>query len=685
MRGVGRLESLEARRLFAFVNWEVAISGGGSLSTTQQQTLIDFVKKTGDEWAALIPAEPGTAGATAPGVPLRVTVNVGTVAAGSAGRLSASSVDNVLVSGTLFDQRASAYARYGRPSGAIVGADITLNIDPSYMASSLWFDPRPADRTGTEAATIEAGKIDAYSAILHEMGHAFFFNGLLDEQTYTPTDPQNPSDRSTFDSFIQVTNGQPSFQGTRAMAAYGGAAVPLTAGNLYHLGNIGGPGEELVTGRDLMNGEEFNAATRYFITPLNRAIVEDLITAGTRTEDPGPDPTNTQTPVTIAFSGNVTRQYTDADGTQVTIAMRSRGTEVVMIFAPGTNPAAPVGNPSLVRIFNADSRTTINITATGGSSAGTFVWPGIDFVNSSRGLGTLSAPGLVLTGSTTIPGVSTLTLGQVIGGSLTVGTARPAGTLRIADAVDANVTLPTAKRVVIGSFLDTDGAVDRTLTLGSRTELEVTAGLGGRVRVSGNMGRLTANTVTNADVLITGTAGNLTVRGGLGGSTLRAAKWGNVTVAGAMNTSAIAASTTLGNVLIAGAMNASTLVGGTGIGAVTVASAAGSRVIAGLSPDTTLPTTLGTTRPAFTSTRASLRSFAVAAGGTFSSTLIIAPTVGASTLGTVVSANNGSAFGVLGTSITGVRGTTSTGADLRRGRLRAPFAFTEGDFALRSV
>ena len=63
------------------------------------------------------------------------------------------------------------------PNGA--GADIEVSLPPNYLANSLWLDPDPV----TRAAQVAAGKFDAVSFFLHEVGHALGFNGRGDAAT----------------------------------------------------------------------------------------------------------------------------------------------------------------------------------------------------------------------------------------------------------------------------------------------------------------------------------------------------------------------------------------------------------------------------------------------------------------------------------------------------------------------
>jgi FG-GAP-like repeat len=148
------------------------------------------------------------------------------------------------------------------PNG--VSPDIEFNIDPQDL-SVLWFDPTPLART----TPVPTNKIDAVSLFLHEFGHAIVFNGWKSD-----TDGTLPGNyQSTFDEKLSFDGTNFFFTGTRATAVYG-APVPLTFGNITHLGNDAPrPGSDLSL--DLMNPYVADYGTRVGISPLDLAILAD--------------------------------------------------------------------------------------------------------------------------------------------------------------------------------------------------------------------------------------------------------------------------------------------------------------------------------------------------------------------------------------------------------------------------
>ena len=142
--------------------------------------------------------------------------------------------------------------------------DAVINVGTGYL-NRLYFDPAPDART----APIPYGKVDALSVFIHEFGHILVFNGF--RNAYNGTLPGGYE--STFDALTAFDGTNFYFTGPRAEAIYGGP-VPLTFGNIFHLGNGSRrPGSDLLS--DLMNGVVYYPEHRYDISPLDLAIVED--------------------------------------------------------------------------------------------------------------------------------------------------------------------------------------------------------------------------------------------------------------------------------------------------------------------------------------------------------------------------------------------------------------------------
>jgi hypothetical protein len=144
--------------------------------------------------------------------------------------------------------------------------DVEILINPDYAINELWYDPDPTART----ATVDGNRTDAMSTFLHEFGHALGFAGWVH-----PTLGTYPGDyQSTFDEHVVFDGDNFYFTGTAA-SIINHAPVPLTFGNIAHVGNFAPrPGENLVL--DVMNGLVFYRGTRYYVSTLDLAMLQDM-------------------------------------------------------------------------------------------------------------------------------------------------------------------------------------------------------------------------------------------------------------------------------------------------------------------------------------------------------------------------------------------------------------------------
>jgi len=163
----------------------------------------------------------------------------------------------------IFEQGAGAQVRTGGQSGSI--PDIRFEIGTNYLVNTLWLDPNPRVRS----YTVPPNKTDSMSVCLHELCHAFAFNGWMDGMT--GAFPGNYE--STFDQWVQFDGTNFYFYGPQAQSIYG-KPVPVTYGNAFHVGNSSPrPGSDLIG--DLMNGVVFTNGTRYYISSLDLAVMAD--------------------------------------------------------------------------------------------------------------------------------------------------------------------------------------------------------------------------------------------------------------------------------------------------------------------------------------------------------------------------------------------------------------------------
>jgi hypothetical protein len=220
------------------------------------------VVAAGDEWIAAFGPLRGSASLV---VEVGFSIDIPIATGGSTTSSFVRSVGALNV----FEQGAATKLRTGVDLNGLA-PDIAIEIGAGgYLQNELWFDPEPA----VQREVVPGDRVDARSLFLHELGHAFGFNGWRD--AFTGQLPGNYE--STFDAFtIRCGPAAASFcfAGPRAEDLYG-SPVPLTDGHAFHLGNAApGAGSDLVD--DLMNGVAFEPGRRYAISPLDLAVMADV-------------------------------------------------------------------------------------------------------------------------------------------------------------------------------------------------------------------------------------------------------------------------------------------------------------------------------------------------------------------------------------------------------------------------
>lgn len=204
------------------------------------------------------------------------------------------------------EQSAAAELRSGiDPNGATADARITFN--KNYLRNELWFDPAPVARS----ANVPNDRTDAMSVLMHELGHVLAYNGWANGQGVAP-----PTFWSTFDRWMMP--GAPTlFAGPAVLVQFGGAP-DLTTNNIHHWHNgpvvrksqraatplqwrdgvpVPMPGCDGIPSADLpnsprstrakgnppagllgelMNGVAFYRGTRYEVSALDIAVLEDV-------------------------------------------------------------------------------------------------------------------------------------------------------------------------------------------------------------------------------------------------------------------------------------------------------------------------------------------------------------------------------------------------------------------------
>jgi hypothetical protein len=164
----------------------------------------------------------------------------------------------------IFEQAATTKVRTGLDQNDDL-PDIVMQLGTNYLVQNLWFDPHPLARVDL----VPSDKTDAMSVFIHELCHAWAFTGWIDQ--FDGTFPGNYE--STFDKWTRFDGTNFFFVGPDAEAIYGGP-IPLTYGNIFHVGNDSPrPGSDLIP--DLMNGVVFRNGQRYYISGLDLAMCAD--------------------------------------------------------------------------------------------------------------------------------------------------------------------------------------------------------------------------------------------------------------------------------------------------------------------------------------------------------------------------------------------------------------------------
>ncbi len=247
-------------------------------------------------------------------------------------------------------------------------------------------------------------------------------------------------------------------------------------------------------------------------------------------------------------------------------------------------------------------------------------------ISAGGGLKALSAKTTSVAGDVTAGSVAKLQLANLSGGTMTIGGGGAPVALTLASATDYGISSASiVKSLKVGQWTDSDATRD-----------VIAADLIGSISVAGDLGAdVTARTI-----------GKAKVGGALAGSDVRAAD---------------------------------------AIGAFTVGSARDSRVFAGVFAEVTgLPASVDD----FDNDFATIKSFAVKgrSGATFSNTLVAAPVVGKATLGSVVAANGGTAFGLATDFTRSATGATDAGGPFRLSNLEDPGEdAAAGDFRVRTL
>ena len=209
------------------------------------------------------------------------------------------------------------------PNGS--AADAVINIDPTYLQNELFL-------TLDRSAAVPADRTDAFSVLLHEIGHTLGIISLRTVPTGTLGNAELTWDKMT----ALLPDGSAFFTGAAAGSVFGGPVPLTTLKNGQDFNHLGNSLTELL-GLDLMNGINYFRGTKYGISSLDLALLKDL---GLNVTVPHPQaPTLALGPSTVSQaegnSGTTNFVYT------VTRTGDTTGASTVdwSVTGSGTNPA----------------------------------------------------------------------------------------------------------------------------------------------------------------------------------------------------------------------------------------------------------------------------------------------------------------------------------------------------------
>ncbi len=246
---------LSARTASGAIDFPVTFSDPGGTQAAYYANLTSSIQAAGKQWARFL----GGNGSIEVEVSFSNAVPYAPGGSVTTGFVRNNGTRDIFEQGAIYELRTGMDVNGATP-------DIHITINPDYLTTNLWFDPNPTKRTDP----IPPSRTDALSVFVHELGHAFVFNGWMNGNT-----GQLPATyMSTFDEHVIFDGTDFFFTGDNAKAGYGNKNVPITFGIPFHLGNnLPRPGSDLIP--DLMNGIVFTYQVRYRISALDLKIMKD--------------------------------------------------------------------------------------------------------------------------------------------------------------------------------------------------------------------------------------------------------------------------------------------------------------------------------------------------------------------------------------------------------------------------
>jgi hypothetical protein len=379
------------------------------------------------------------------------------------------------------------------------------------------------------------------------------------------------------------------------------------------------------------------------------------------------DGVSTSAPATLSLAVGLTintttaksLSFVDSSGNHVTVAITGGGTGEVFFTGAGTatDTLNKRGTSGTVSVNGTGlGISSIDITGTTAASSLTITRRGISStplggISVTGAIGRINAPTSALTGTLAVSGAaSSIQLASINGATITIGStgAKPGG-LSIATGNIVNTTVASAiaiKSLSAGSWIGTSGSITAPSIASLVTSGSIASGWTGDF--SGVVGGFTVRSGGFAGTLTAGNITSLSITGNDTGS-ITAGSIRSVRIAGELSGGSItltngvtAGQLALGRLTVTGKTVNSTIDSAGSIGAITTAGITGSSIDAGVNSGVTLPGAA-----ADFSAAATISSLAVTGrGSTFANTDIGAQRINSLSLGEIITAGNGAAFGI---------------------------------------
>jgi peptidyl-prolyl cis-trans isomerase A (cyclophilin A) len=333
------------------------------------------------------------------------------------------------------------------------------------------------------------------------------------------------------------------------------------------------------------------------------------------------------TQITLGAGGARLVRFIDPNGTHATAVLAGPGTATLTFTGPGLSQSTSRGISTLggtplsmsVSTTGTTAATSLSMTGTGGNGLITLTG-----ITTDANVGAIGGR-LSLTGDLTAAGtIRSLTLANVSGGTITISGTAGATVLNLGTSTGESVTSSEPiQSLQATSFDPAAGGGDVSISAPSITRLAVTKDLQADVTTTGNLGAVTAGSISTSNWAVGGSLASISA-GAIDGLSLTAGAIRTVVSRGAITNSQVDST---GNVALISAVSLSA-----------------SEFIAGV------PTPGAGNIPAGFAVPATITAVIVGRGG-FSNTVIAAQTVTRVVLGPIASGNGGNLFGVAASKI----------------------------------